>query len=60
MTRIHTEQTPYFANHWRAVDLDTYDAHVEDGEWVSTSPVGEGRTEQEAIDDLLAQTEGGQ
>jgi len=55
--RIHTRQNPYLPADWQAIDLDTYDAHVEDGEWVSGSPVGHGRSEQEAIDDLMNQLE---
>ena len=39
---------------WSA-HFDDYDAEVVDGEYVSSDPVGYGRTEQEAIDDLMEQ-----
>ena len=42
---------------WSAVDEDTYDAELVDGRWVSSSPVGRGATETEAIADLLQKIE---
>lgn len=53
--RISTSQSPYCATHWQAVDLDNYDAELVDGEWTTSSPYGTGRTEDEAIADLLEQ-----
>jgi len=44
---------------WSAIDADTYDASYEGedetGHHWKSGPVGRGATEQEAIDDLLAQ-----
>ena len=43
---------------WSAVDADTYDADCDDERgFFSNSPIGYGRTEQAAIDDLMAQIE---
>jgi hypothetical protein len=42
---------------WFALDNNTYDAEYEDGRWFSRSIVGYGKTEQEAIADLLEQME---
>lgn len=42
-------------NEWTAIDADTYDCDCDQDGFFSTSPVGDGRTEQEAIDDLLEQ-----
>jgi len=39
---------------WSAT-FDDYDAEVVDGQWTSSHPVGHGRTEAEAIADLLEQ-----
>jgi hypothetical protein len=57
---IHTSQpNPYDVNDWYAVD-DNYDADCDQDGYFSTSPRGNGRTEQEAIDDLLEQLEDGE
>jgi hypothetical protein len=50
---IKTELQPN--NEWSAIDLDTYDCDCDQDGFFSTSPVGYGKTEQEAIDDLLEQ-----
>jgi hypothetical protein len=42
---------------WSAVDDSTYDADCDEDGFFSTCPIGRGATEQEAIDDLLAQIE---
>lgn len=42
-------------NEWTAIDADTYDCDCDQDGFFSTSPVGYGKTEQEAIDDLLEQ-----
>lgn len=42
---------------WSAVDDDTYDVDCDQDGFFSTSPVGRGATEQEAINDLLEQLE---
>ncbi|WP_425909021.1 hypothetical protein [Nitrobacter sp. TKz-YC02] len=42
---------------WSAVDDDTYDCDCDQDGFFSTCPIGRGATEQEAIDDLLAQIE---
>ena len=42
---------------WRALDLDEYEAESDSTGWWSCSLVGYGRTEQEAINDLLAEIE---
>lgn len=42
---------------WSAIDDDTYDVDLDSyGVPVSTSPIGYGRTEQEAVRNLLDQT----
>lgn len=40
-----------------AIDRDTYDCDCDQDGFFSTSPVGHGATEQDAIDDLLEQLE---
>ncbi len=40
---------------WSAVDDDTYDVDCDYDGYFSTCPIGHGETEQEAIEDLLAQ-----
>jgi len=40
-----------------AIDWDTYDCDCDQDGFFSTSPVGYGKTEQEAIADLLEQME---
>ncbi len=58
VVKIHTDQPNPYGNEWRAVD-DNYDADwqgEEDG-YVSSSPVGHGKTEAEAIADLVDQIE---
>ena len=47
--KILLEKTPHYYYRWYAVDDDTYDG--------PGSPMGFGRTEQEAIEDLLAEIE---
>ena len=42
---------------WSAVDDDTYDVDCDQDGYFSTSPVGRGATEDEAIKDLLEQIE---
>ena len=42
---------------WSAVDDDTYDVDCDQDGFFSNCPVGRGATEQEAIDDLMAQME---
>lgn len=42
---------------WSAIDDDTYDVDCDQDGFFSTSPVGHGATEQEAINDLLQQME---
>lgn len=49
--KIQTEYI-YIVNEWQAIDADSYDG-AED----SNCPVGYGKTEQEAIDDLMEQIE---
>jgi hypothetical protein len=48
---------PYRGMDWSAIDDDTYDADCDEDGFFSTSPIGRGATEQEAIDDLLQQIE---
>jgi len=52
---IHAELQP--DGEWRALDLDEYEAESDSEGWWSKSPVGYGKTEQEAIADLLAEIE---
>ena len=40
-----------------AIDLDTYDCDCDQDGFFSTSPVGYGKTEQEAVADLIEQME---
>ena len=47
--KIRIERTPHYNYRWYAIDDDTYDG--------PGSPMGFGKTEQEAIDDLLAEIE---
>jgi hypothetical protein len=45
-------------NHdWQAYDANTYDCDCDENGFFSTSPLGHGATEQEAIADLLQQIE---
>ena len=46
---------PDRSSDWSAVDSDTYDVDCDEDGYFSRSPIGRGRTEQEAVDDLLAQ-----
>ncbi len=50
--RISTECTPMG---WTAIDLDSYDVDCDDDGFFSTSPVGNGCTEESAIADLMDQ-----
>lgn len=42
---------------WSALDADTYDCDCDQDGYFTTSPIGHGATEQEAIADLLSQIE---
>ena len=42
---------------WSAVDDDTYDVDCDEDGFFSTSPIGRGATEAEAVADLLDQIE---
>ena len=42
---------------WSAIDDDTYDCDCDQDGFFSTSPIGRGATEQEAIQDLMDQLE---
>jgi len=42
---------------WSAVDDDTYDVDCDQDGFFSTSPIGHGATEQDAIEDLIEQIE---
>ena len=42
---------------WSAIDDDTYDCDCDQDGFFSTSPIGRGSTEQEAIQDLMDQLE---
>jgi hypothetical protein len=53
--KLHTELQP--DNQWCAIDLDTYEAESDSEGWWSKSPVGYGKTGQEAIADLTEQME---
>lgn len=50
---IKTHRNPL--GEWEAINADTYDCDCDQDGFFSTSPVGCGMTEQDAIDDLLAQ-----
>jgi hypothetical protein len=51
-TQIHTDQD-YFGD-WHAT-TENYDAENEGQGWFSTHPMGTGKTEQDAIKDLILQ-----
>jgi len=57
--KIHTNHEyppiPVRNMDWSAVDDDTYDVDCDQDGFFSTSPIGRGATEQEAIADLLDQ-----
>lgn len=53
--KIQTELQP--DGYWSAIDADNYEAESDSEGWWSKSPVGYGKTEQEAIDDLLSELE---
>lgn len=55
--RISTDQSDPYSHDWIAVDDNTYDADCDQDGFFSTCPMGHGRTEQEAIQDLLDQLE---
>jgi len=46
-----------FIGEWEAIDRDTYDCDCDQDGYFSLSPVGHGKTEDEAIQDLLDQIE---
>lgn len=46
-----------YIGEWTAIDADTYDCDCDQDGFFSTSPVGCGKTEQDAIADLLDQIE---
>ena len=50
--RTHFTHAPIF---WSAVDDDTYDVDCDQDGFFSTSPIGHGATERDAINDLLMQ-----
>lgn len=56
--RIVTEYRPVSGHirdyDWSAYDADKYDVDCGPDGYFSTSPIGYGRTEQAAIDDLLS------
>lgn len=52
-TKIHTSVTDFG---WNAI-TDDYDCDCDQDGFYSNSPVGWGKTEQEAIDELLEQLE---
>lgn len=58
VVKIHTSQPNPYGTEWSAVD-GNYDASYEGPEdgWVSSSPRGWGKTENEAINDLVEQLE---
>ena len=41
--------------YWVAIDADDYDVDCDERGYFSNSPAGYGKTEQEAIDELLAE-----
>ena len=41
--------------YWIAIDADDYDCDCDENGFFSNSPAGYGKTEQEAIDELLAE-----
>jgi hypothetical protein len=41
--------------YWVAIDADNYDVDCDHSGYFSNSPAGYGKTEQEAIDELLAE-----
>lgn len=58
MVKVYTDQPNPYGNEWSAVD-DSYDADWQGEEtgYVSSSPHGWGKTEAEAIADLIQQIE---
>ena len=46
-----------FIGEWEAIDRDTYDCDCDQDGFFSLSPVGHGKTEEEATQDLLDQIE---
>ena len=46
-----------FIGEWQAIDRSTYDCDCDQDGYFSLSPVGTGKTEEEAIQDLLDQIE---
>ena len=52
---LQTELQP--DGQWSAIDRNTYEAESDSEGWWSKSPVGYGKTEQEAIADLIEQIE---
>lgn len=50
---IQTGKNP--DGYWYALDRDTYDADCDQDGFFSNSPVGYGKTEQDAINDLADQ-----
>lgn len=50
---IRTEQN--FIGEWTSIDRDTYDCDCDQDGFYSLSPVGYGKTEDDAIADLLDQ-----
>lgn len=53
--KIETTKQP--DGYWVAIDADNYEAECNSEGWWSKSPAGYGRTEDEAIRELLAEIE---
>lgn len=60
--KVQTSQPNPYGSEWSAIDSNTYDVDWEGEEtgYVANGPVGWGKTEQDAIDDLVAQMEDAQ
>lgn len=55
--RVSTSQPDPYSSDWYAIDDNTYDADCDQDGFFSLSPMGIGKTEAEAIQDLLDQIE---
>lgn len=56
VTHFDYPPIPIRSMDWSAT-FDDYEAWTEDGEWVTTHPIGRGPTEAAAVADLLAQAD---
>ena len=56
---IRTYCDPIWGTHWFAYDANTYDCDCDQDGFFSLCPMGEGKTPEEAIADLVAQLESG-